>query len=230
MNRCRIICTLGTILSIFMTLSARAALIGVLPATPGGTDWQAVYDADINVTWVSDASLGATMNFGVSGINSIGTMTWDTANEWIDAMNAASYLGFNDWRLPFTLQPDASCETQANYGSGFPLQGQGNGCTGSEMGHLFNDEGISADEPGLFSNIISTLYWSSTELAPDTSRAWNFSFFGNGFQGANEKIYPVAAWAVRPGEVLAAPAPAAVWLFGSGLLGLVGISRRKKAS
>jgi len=31
------------------------------------------------------------------------------------------------------------------------------------------------------------------------------------------------------GDVSAVPVPAAVWLFGSGLVGLVGIARRKKA-
>ena len=51
----------------FTSLSSSAALTGVLPSTPGGADWQAVYDSEINVTWVSDASLSATMNFGVSG-------------------------------------------------------------------------------------------------------------------------------------------------------------------
>jgi hypothetical protein len=40
-------------------------------------------------------------------------------------------------------------------------------------------------------------------------------------------------WAAAPGDfdyfnVTAVPVPAAVWLFGSGLLGLVGIARRKK--
>ena len=33
-----------------------------------------------------------------------------------------------------------------------------------------------------------------------------------------------------PGLVSAVPVPAAVWLFGSGLLGLVGVARRKKAA
>jgi hypothetical protein len=40
----------------------------------------------------------------------------------------------------------------------------------------------------------------------------------------------LAAWAVRDGDVSAVPVPAAVWLFGSGLLGLIGIARRKKAA
>jgi hypothetical protein len=37
------------------------------------------------------------------------------------------------------------------------------------------------------------------------------------------------AWAVRDGDVISAvPLPAAAWLFGSGLLGLTGIARRRK--
>jgi hypothetical protein len=35
---------------------------------------------------------------------------------------------------------------------------------------------------------------------------------------------------MAPNAVSAVPVPAAVWLFGSGLLGLVGISRRKKSA
>ena len=37
-------------------------------------------------------------------------------------------------------------------------------------------------------------------------------------------------WDGHPGKPSAVPVPAAVWLFGSGLLGLLGISRRKKAA
>jgi hypothetical protein len=42
----------------------------------------------------------------------------------------------------------------------------------------------------------------------------------------------LAAWAVRDGDVAAlasVPVPAAVWLFGSGMLGLVGMAGRKKS-
>ncbi len=42
------------------------------------------------------------------------------------------------------------------------------------------------------------------------------------------KTYPYyGSWLVK--DVPAVPVPAAVWLFGSGLLGLVGVARRKKA-
>jgi len=39
----------------------------------------------------------------------------------------------------------------------------------------------------------------------------------------------IKAWAVADGDINAVPVPAAVWLFGSGFLGLVGVARRKKA-
>jgi hypothetical protein len=35
--------------------------------------------------------------------------------------------------------------------------------------------------------------------------------------------------AVRSGNVSTVPVPAAVWLFGSAMLGLMGVARRKKA-
>lgn len=122
---------LGAVLSTFITLSANPALIGVLPATSGGTDWQAAYDNDRDISWVANANLADTMDFGVTDINGNGTMTWDKANEWIAAMNTANYLDFNNWRLPTTLQPDASCDQQdSGAGVGFGVGG-----TGSEMGH-----------------------------------------------------------------------------------------------
>jgi hypothetical protein len=37
------------------------------------------------------------------------------------------------------------------------------------------------------------------------------------------------AWAVHEGNIGAVPIPAAVWLFGSGLIGLIGAARRKKS-
>ena len=45
-------------------------------------------------------------------------------------MNANVYLGYNDWRLPVTLAPDTTCTNP----SGTQVY---NGCTGSELGHLF---------------------------------------------------------------------------------------------
>ena len=68
-------------------------------------------------------------------------------------------------------------------------------------------------------------YWSVTEHS--LSLAWYFRF-DSGLQFSVYKPeFKLYGWAVRDGDVLAAPLPAAVWLFGSGLLGLIGIARRK---
>lgn len=89
------------------------------------------------------------------------------------------YLGHNNWRLPTTLQPDASCSGQGDVSNGY-------NCTGSEMGHLFYTElGGTAANPilgstdpdiALFSNIQSYYYWSGTEYPLGTRDAWDFTF------------------------------------------------------
>lgn len=208
------------LISLGLTTNAGAALVGRLPATLGGTDYQAVYDDVQNITWLASANLAATNTFGVAGISIGGSMTWSTANSWITAMNAdggTGYLGFNDWRLPTTLLPDSTCSNTNS--SGF-------NCTGSEMGHLYNVDGITLATPDLFTDIQSNRYWTGTEFTPDPSAEWDFDF-SNGNQLANFKVSNDFAWAVRPGDVSTVPIPAAVWLFGSGLLGLAGVARRK---
>ena len=70
-------------------------------------------------------------------------------------------------------------------------------------------------------------YWSGTDYGADSGHAWYFNT-GYGIQGdyynKNALLY---AWAVRPGDISAVPIPGAVWLFGSGLLGLLGFKKRK---
>ncbi len=60
-----------------------------------------IYDDVLDVTWLQDANLAATETFGVPGFDANGRF-WDcdTPQNWVDAMNAANYKGFNDWRLP----------------------------------------------------------------------------------------------------------------------------------
>jgi hypothetical protein len=70
--------------------------------------------------------------------------------------------------------------------------------------------------------------WSSTAFSDDQVKnaAWAFAFLF-GTHGGNFKNNIFYGWAVRAGDVGAVPVPAAVWLFGSGLLGLIGVARRK---
>jgi hypothetical protein len=106
------------------------------------------------------------------------------------------------------------------------------GCEDNEMGYLYWEEGITAAAPGPFENVDAVAdYWTGTDLLIFDGNAYYQSFFNGGF-GDNGKIDPTfLAWAVHDGDVGAlVPVPAAAWLFISGLLGLIGISRSKKAA
>lgn len=92
-----------------ISVSGHAALIDMGDGT--------IYDNDTQLSWLKNA-------------NTNGLMTWSVANTW--ATNLV-FAGFNDWRLPTTLQPDLSCSTQS-------VNSYGNNCTGSEMGHLYYTE------------------------------------------------------------------------------------------
>ena len=101
-------------------------------------------------------------------------------------------------------------------------------CTDNEYGYHFYQNGIDSSNPGPFSNDQTTNYWSGNELSSD---AWLFDFtFNDGSQLATSKNYNAAAWAVHDGDVATLPIPGAAWLFGSGLLGMFGVSRRKRTA
>lgn len=215
------------ILTLGVVTTVDAALISRL----GG---QAVYDTEQDITWMADSNLAATNRFGVA-IPASGFMTWSTANDWISGMNAENYLGFNDWRLPVSVFPDAGCSVN---GSGTEFTA-GMGCTASELDHLFYN-GIGATAGGSilngdptelakFSNVQSNGFWTATGFLPSfPNHFWSFdATSGNlSVRGGNS---PLFAWAVRNGDVVSAvPVPAASWLLFSGLLGLIGIARREK--
>jgi len=84
-------------------------------------------------------------------------------------------------------------------------------------------------DTGPFSNIQSWRYWSSTEYAPITTQKWYFNFY-DGNQSPDYYYEEYYAWAVHDADVSAVPVPAAVWLFGSGLIGLMSLTQRKKAA
>jgi hypothetical protein len=207
--------------------ATQAALV---PYTSAGVDL--VYDNDYKpfdatspgLTWTADANLAATMTFGVTGINTSGAMTWDKALEWIAAMNTANYAGANDWRLWSALNSDGSgpCGPAFN-------------CINSELGHLFYTEGgrsqndainDSAALTGVFTNMQDSVYWSGTEFS--VSLAWNFST-NSGIQVYDNKISQYYGWAVRPGQIAAAPLPGTALLMalGFGAMALLRRARRR---
>lgn len=181
-----------------------------------------IYDTDLNITWLANANVNGAMNWG-------GAMTWASNLSYYDSVRNVTYT---DWRLPTTLQLDPACSGQSGVDS------YGYNCTGSEMGHLFYNElgGVAGQSItathntnyNLFQNVQSGLYWSESEYAPYPYDAWYFNFL-NGGQYMNYKGNDGYAWAVRPGDVAAVPLPATAWLFGSGLLGLLGAARARQA-
>ncbi len=235
----RIMGAVSACLFTFAFQSTDASLVSKL----GG---QVVYDSDLDITWVADANLALTNQFGLTlstfeitvtsnAVGSTGKMIFSNANAWIAGMNAANYLGFNDWRLPYTLQPDSSCSIQYVGGDS-----KGFGCAGSEMGHLFyselealaNTSALMTGNPAelaKFMNIQPSRYWSATEVGTDGS--WAFDFY-NGNQDIYATLSSVSyfALAVRSGDVSTVPVPTAFLLFGSGLIGLAGMVRCKKAA
>jgi hypothetical protein len=208
---------------------------------------QAYYDSALNITWLANANLADTDDFGVSGIGFNGTMSWDTANDWIAAMNTAAYLGTSDWRLPFMTDTAASGCDLAYTGTdcGYNVQTKSGSTVYSEMAHLFYvtlgntglyDTGgnllgcagfpsFCLGNAGPFSGLQANYYWTGTEYAPDTGNAWYFNF-GSSSQYLEPKSGELYAWAVRPGDIAAVPVPGAVWFF-SGALALLGAVRRR---
>lgn len=215
-----------------MASTSWADLVGVLPATPGDTDYQAYYDTEADLTWLADANAGFGSVFDAFIIKDgtpSGRMTWVNANAWAASLDINGVTG---WRLPYTPDIDPSCD-----------QSEGPSyidCTGSEMGNLFYNvlggvanQSIATthnDNYELFSNVQTDLYYWSTEAAWNDNYAWAFGFnnCGGCVDAEADKTGSLYAWAVHSGNAGAVPLPAAVVLFGSGFLAFMGIAGKKQ--
>lgn len=210
-----------------------------------------VYSSVSDVTWTQDANLFKTMydadNSLVSRIidlgpifndparisqtvhesdfdTSNGRMNWWGAKGFAIYLNSINYGGSSQWRLP-----------NSNAIQGFDRT------AGNEFGQLFFSEldgkaGFSLPDTGFFNNEQFFAYWTNREGiqgSPDLGlKAWVVVTEGDGVGGLHYtrfKFYQYYAWLVSPGEVAAVPVPGAVWLFGSGLAGWLGLKRRAYA-
>ena len=132
-------------------------------------------------------------------------MDWATAVTWADSLDYADYT---DWVLPTIEQLTTQFSTNLGVAAGSSIAVSHNASY------------------ALFTNVQSFMYWSGSEFEPDPSqRAWIFNTT-QGLQDYSYKGTQFYAWAVRPGDVAAVPVPGAFWLFGSAMVGLMGLKRR----
>ncbi len=208
---------LVSVIFLCMVVPVNAALIGRLPSTPGGTDYRAVYDDVLKITWLTNAGLSRNGD-------------WENQLDWIDSLNSANHLGFNDWRLASVSTASRPDVFNCSFGMAQDCADAGN-----ELGYMYNHNMVglgnnnTADQMvgGVLLTDIKTDYWSGTEY--DSDFAWAL-YFDDGFQRVNIKDVNgyIYGWAVRSGDIAAVPVPAAVWLFGAGLVGLMSVGQRKR--
>ena len=198
-----------------------------------------IYDDVLDITWLQDANYAQT-----SGYDSDGRMNWWDANAWADQL---SYGGYDDWRLASAnlMNPTSPCWAD----DGSCDRGYNN--TTGELGHMFYNnlgnlgrhdtngnyqsgygvtnssftDGNSGASVSIV-NLQNYVYWLGEEYAPNTDGAWAFIAL-YGYQHYGDKAVSRCSWAVRAGDVSSVPVPAAAWLFGSALLGLAGVKRRR---
>jgi len=207
-----------------------------------------VYSSISDVTWTQDANLFKTLydsnnnlvnlitavtpsyndpGYGLQVIGdggaiddfdtSNGSMTWWGGIAFINYLNSINFGGSNQWAMP-----SAGANPIASYNQ-----------TNTTFGQLFYTElGGTADgvipNTSTFDNEHTSMYWLGTAWAHGRFSAWSFNAL-NGSQIPVDKFSKVYVWAVSPGQVTAVPVPGAMWLMGSGLLGLLGLKRRGHA-
>jgi hypothetical protein len=226
---------------------ASAFVNAVIASVPGGkiTDTPNVYDTPANSGYYTLS----TDDFNTTN----GMVSWFGAKAYVSYLNTISYGGSKQWSLPgvtdtgttgcnfgyngtdcgYNVNTSTDPLAQLYYGelskkayyttSGpYPQSGYG----------IFGNNGaqVSGGVVGPFSNVQSYAYWSGTEYATELTYAWHFLTY-RGEQNFYSKDAPFSyAWAITPGQVAAVPVPGAIWLFGSGLLGLLGLKRRHNAA
>jgi hypothetical protein len=194
-----------------------------------------IYDTVLDITWAQTGPDGG--------------LTWSAAKSYAAGLTLG---GVSGWRLPYMsvaagpgglvpIGTPVDCNTASEAD-----------CRDNEMGYMFyynlggtlnssiEDSGNSNRDlfPNLLPNNVVN-FWTGQDIEgpPLNVATWVFSFANDGSNtsiagsvGNELKFDNMGAWAVHDGNISAVPVPAAMWLFGSGLLGLIGMARRKKAA
>ena len=84
-------------------------------------------------------------------------------------------------------------------------------------------DGNSGDSVSIV-NFQNSLYWFADRHSLEVAYSYAFAA-DNGYQGVHTYSLDGYSWAVRTGDVQPMPVPEAAWLFGMGLISLVGMKR-----
>ncbi|PPD33647.1 MAG: PEP-CTERM sorting domain-containing protein [Methylomonas sp.] len=206
---------LGTMIS---NQGFNSVVNAIIAASPVIYDTPNFYDGSYN----NYASYSGQYSLSVNDFNSIGQTNWFGAQGFVGYLNSIHYGGSSLWVLPSAganLLDDYN-----NYGQLYYYGGQFGELYYYELGGT-----TSGNIPNTttFSNERVYAYWLATEYTPNPFHAWNFDTY-NGNQNDVSKVTQFFAWAVSPGRVAAVPLPSAAWLFGSGLIGFMGASLKRK--
>jgi hypothetical protein len=219
---------------------------------------EAYYDTVLGITWLADANYAQTSGYDPDGLMTWDTAAnlvtgWAaTLNPYGSGITGWRLPTVSP--VDGTTADDANTSNIGTEDRGYNISAPGTlyaGSTASEMAHLFYNTlgdkgfcdpttstdsscsgpqaGYGLSNTGPFSNVQSNAYWSATDYAPNSTLVFDF-LFDIGNQNINFKVNDHYAWAVHAGDVGASvvPVPAAAWLFGSGLIGLVGLGRQRR--
>ncbi|MBF0565045.1 MAG: DUF1566 domain-containing protein [Nitrospirae bacterium] len=156
---------------------------GVAWPTPRFTDNgdQTITDNLTGLIWAKDAGTPAV------GACTGGKMAWTKALDYVACLNAANYLGYNDWRLPNINELESLVNAeQSSPGQWLATQG--------------------------YTNVESDHYWSSTTYARFTSDVWNVIVWC-GLVVNSAKSLSFFVWPVRT-EQSGSNGNSAVWATG----------------
>src|SRR5580693_4004965 len=118
-------------------------LLGASGTLALSADGITVYDSANAVTWLANFNLPSTNRFGLpvcgssaidtkTCINASGSLNYRAAAAWVQAMNAANYLGHSNWQIPTAPVLDSTCPLLGGQGGSF-----GFGCLSSALASLY---------------------------------------------------------------------------------------------
>lgn len=204
-----------------ITWTADANLLGTMISNQG-------YDTVVNAIIAASPIITNTPNFysptgsyNVStadfSVSNLGRTSWFGAQAFTNYLNSVKYAGSNQWALPSAGDPPQPINN--------PINGQ--------LGQLFYNElsgttNNNVHKTVYFVNEQADEYWL-VEHETISNSAWVFNTFKGGqHQYDSHKLSPLFTWPVSPGQLPAVPVPGAMWLMGSGLLGLLSFTHKKK--